>query len=335
LIRVVFIVMVFLFLGLIHCTEKPKSANVVSDKTSIVKYPYKFKFEGNPLVRHHAAGDPDAHVWDGTMYVYCSQDHQKRPKDDGNYAVMDGYHVFSTTDMNNWIDHGEILHSRDVSWGVEGYMWAPGAARKDGKYYLYFPHKDKENNWRIGVAISDSPTGKFKDIGHPIEGIGGIDPMVFIDDDGQAYIYNNTAIVAKLKPNMIELAEKVQKIEYAPKELLKDEQLKFNEGSYMHKKDGIYYYSYTNWHNMVHQGFYAISDNPYGPFEWKGAMAPAQKGAQDHHSIVEFQEKWYYFYHIAGNGFKPKNWNGERRLTCFDRLYYNKDGTIKMVKQNY
>jgi len=210
-------------------------------------------------------------------------------------------------------------------------LWAPGAARKDGKYFLYYPHQDKTGTWRIGVAIGDSPTGPFKDTGKPIEGITGIDPMIFIDDDGEAYIYNNSAIVAKLKPNMIELAEKVRKIDYGPREVMDDETLKFQEGSYMHKKDGVYYYSYSNWKNKEHQGFYAMGKSPYGPFEWKGPMAPRPQGAQDHHSIIQFQGNWYYFYHIAIPGF-PLYKEEQGRIACFDRLYHNADGTIKMVE---
>lgn len=306
-----------------------------SAAVAAIDYPYEFQFEGNPLVRHHSATDPDVHVWDGKVWVYCSQDHQMREGDKGTYDVMDGYHVFSSSDLVNWTDHGEIMHSRDISWGLDGWMWAPGAARKDGKYYLYYPHKDKEGKWRIGVATGASPAGPFTDIGHPIEGITGIDPKVFIDDDGQAYIYNNTAIVARLKPNMIELAEEVRKIDYAPAEVMQNDTLRFLEGAYMHKKDGVYYYSYTNWKNRSYQGYYAIGDNPYGPFEWKGAMAPRPEGAQDHHSMIEFRGNWYYFYHIGGNEFKPENWNGERRIACFDRLFYEKDGTIRMVEHTY
>lgn len=210
-----------------------------------IEYPYQFTFTGNPLVRHHGAADPDVHAWGDTVWMYCSQDHE------GGYENMDGYHAYSSTDMINWTDHGEILHSGTVEWGIEGgsWMWAPGAARKNGKYYLYFPHRDKTNKWRIGVAISDRPEGPFTDIGAPLEGIGGIDPAIFIDDDGEAYIYNNSAIVARLKSNMIELAESPKKINYDRTNKITDNYLQgFAEGSYMHKKDGIYYYSYTNWH---------------------------------------------------------------------------------------
>jgi hypothetical protein len=293
-----------------------------------VAYPHHFTYDGNPLVRTHGAADPDAHVWDDTVWLYCSQDHEVINGD--TYKTMDGYHAFSSTNLVDWTDHGEVLHSRDVSWGSDGFMWAPGAARKNGKYYLYYPHQDKKGGWRVGVAISDVPQGPFKDIGHPIEGITGIDPAIFIDDDGQAYLYNGAHLVAKLKENMIELAEKPRKIDYAPQDVLDDDLRRFHEGPFMHKRNGIYYFSYSNFKNPNYQGWYAMADNPYGPFKWIGPMAPNPQGAQDHHSLIEFKGQWYYFYHIAVPGI-PKNKEGQGRVACFDRLYYNKDGTIQTV----
>ena len=101
----------------------------------------------------------------------------------------------------------------------------------------------------------------------------------------------------------------------------------------MHKRDGIYYYSFTNFKNPKTQGFYAMGKSPYGPFEWKGPMAPKPDGAQYHHSVIEFKGQWYDFYHVGGQAFKPQGYNGSRRIACFDKLFYNKDGTIRMVEQ--
>lgn len=282
----------------------------------------------------HSAADPDVQVWDGVVWMYCSQDRNvDSTKHTHHYDAMDGYHVFSSKDMVNWTDHGEIFHSSDVPWAWEkgGFLWAPGAARKDGKYFLYYPIKDKEGKWRVGVATGDSPTGPFKDTGRALEGLTGIDPKVFIDDDGEAYIYNNPGVVAKLKPNMIEMAEEPRKINYAPGEIMEDDTLKFLEGAYMHKKNGVYYFSYTNWKNRTYQGYYAVANNPYGPFEWKGPMAPRPQGAQDHHSIVEFKGQWYYFYHIALKEY-PEYKESQGRIACFDKLFYNEDGTIQLVQ---
>ena len=106
----------------------------------------EFQYKGNPLISHVSSADPDAHVWDDTVWVYTSTDgnlreHGYTDSDPWTYAYMDGYQVFSTKDMINWEDHGEIFHSRNVPWGGQGWMWAPGAARKNGIYYLYYPHK--------------------------------------------------------------------------------------------------------------------------------------------------------------------------------------------------
>ena len=309
-------------------------ATVIQAQDTDIKYPYSFEMTGNPLVRHVSSTDPDVNVWDGVVWMYCSQDHPKQPGDKGAYDNMDGYHAFSSSDLVHWTDHGEVLHSRDVRWGKKGWMWAPGAARKEGKYYLYYPHKDEADIWRVGVAIGDSPTGPFRDTGKPIDGLRGMDPKIFIDDDGQAYLYNNVAKITKLKPNMIELAEEPRQLDYAPQDIKEDPLQRFGEGSYMHKKDGVYYYSYSTPKNPKFQGHYATANNPYGPFEWKGAFAPKPLEAQDHHSIIEFMGQWYYFYHIntPSEVRQANGWDGERRIACYDRIHYEADGTLKMVE---
>ena len=283
-------------------------------------------YSSNPIIKHMRTADPSAHVWaDGkTIWLYCSHDMDTAM----NYNSMDEQHVFSSTDMVNWTDHGVALSSKDVSWGIPGFMWAPDCAYKNGTYFYYFPHMDKNNNFRIGVATSNKPEGPFKDIGRYIEGTEGIDPACFIDDDGQAYLYFGKDHVAKLKENMTELAEPARKIVYGA--------TNSREGTYMHKRNGIYYYSYTDFVDSLYQGYYAMGNNPYGPFEYKGPVNRIPKTtlgaihpAQDHHSIVEFGGQWYYFYHTG-------NYNGGsgfRRNVCVDYLYYNPDGTMQMVKQ--
>jgi len=314
--------------------EPPKSKNDATIKGGL-RYPYHFKFEGNPVSRWHSAADPDVQVWGDTLWVYSSQDRNMIPGvHESHYDAMDGYHVFSTTDLVNWTNHGEIIHSSDISWANGGFLWAPGSAYKNGKYYLYYPIKDKQMQWRVGVAVGNTPVGPFKDTGKPIDGLGGIDPKVFIDDDGQAYLYNNSAVVAKLKPNMIELAEPTRKIVYGSNENMSNDTSRFSEGSYMHKKDGIYYYSYTCLGNKNNPGMYAMGKSPYGPFEFNGGLASWPKGAQDHHSIVEFKGQWYYFYHSAHSDL-PKYKESQGRIFGFDRVYYNKDGTIQKVVQTY
>ena len=310
---------------------------VANNKTALkpqeLNYPLIFKAKGNPLVRHIRTADPDAHVWeDGRLWVYTSQDHDSdsltRAKVGHGYSKMDGYHVFSTTDMETYIDHGEILYSQDVPWGTNngGWMWAPGAAYKNGTYYLYFPHMDKTMQWKTGVATSKYPQGPFVAEPTYMEGTSGIDPMCLVDNDGQAYLYFGDALVAKLSNDMLTLAEKPRKINYGADN--------FREGSYMHKYDGKYYYSWTDWKDKTNQGYYAIGDNPYGPFDYKGAVNARPEGAQDHHSMIKFKSTWYYFYHVGNyiNHFGEKG-QGNRRNVCVDYLYYNPDGTLKIVKQ--
>lgn len=314
------------------------TSNIVANnrtelRSSELNYPLIFKAKGNPLVRHIRTADPDAHVWDdGRLWIYTSQDHDSdsitKKKVGHGYSKMDGYHVFSTTDMATWIDHGEILHSKDVHWGTEdgGWMWAPGAAFKNGTYYLYFPHMDKTMQWKTGVATSKNPQGPFVAEPTYMEGTSGIDPMCLVDDDGQAYLYFGNALVAKLSDDMLTLAEKARTIDYGANN--------FREGPYMHKFNGQYYYSWTDWQDKVNQGYYAIGNNPYGPFKYQGAVNARPPGAQDHHSMLEFKGRWYYFYHV-GNFLNKWNEKGQgfRRNVCIDYLYNNPDGTLKMLEQ--
>lgn len=341
---VLFTVAIILLCSIMVNTSTAQKASNDAVRIGKIKFPYNFKYEGNPLSRLHGAADPSVHVWDGVVWVFTSQDrNMDSTKHRHHYAAMDGYHAFSSADMINWTNHGEVFHSSMLNqsrWGPtpENYMWAPSAARNKDKngvwtYYLYYPHNSKfgGERWVTGVATAPTPIGPYTDQG-PLKGdTMRMDPMVFIDDDGEAYVYSNSMIVAKLKSDMISLAETPRKIEYAPDSILRNPLLRFCEGLYMHKKDGIYYLSYSNFKNNEYQSFYAMGKNPYGPFEWKGAMAPAPQGAQDHHSIIEFKGQWYYFYHIAIDEF-PKYKESQGRIVCFEKLFYNPDGTIQMIK---
>lgn len=283
----------------------------------------------NPFITHMYTADPSAHVWkDGRLYVYAS--HDIFPPRGCDY--MDRYHVFSTDDMINWTDHGEILNSGQVPWGRRegGYMWAPDCAYKDGTYYFYFPHPSGThtgNTWKIGVATSRKPASDFKVQGY-IEGVPSyIDPCIFMDDDGQAYIYNggsSRCYGGKLKDNMVELDGPMVEMQG-----LND----FHEGAWIHKRNGIYYLSYPDNHinengkqyNRIH---YAMSTSPLGPWDYKGILLEETDCDTSHGSIVEYKGQWYMFYHnCALSG------RGNLRSICFDRLFYNEDGTIRIVEQ--
>ncbi|HPU63112.1 MAG TPA: family 43 glycosylhydrolase, partial [Mobilitalea sp.] len=147
--------------------------------------------QNEPLVTHIYTADPSAHVFEGKIYIYPSHDleHDGQSDDDGSQYRMEDYHVFSMDDIDApVVDHGEVLHMKNVPW-VSQQMWAPDAAYKNGKYYLFFPAKDKEGIFRIGVATSDKPAGPFTPEPNYIPGSYSIDPAIFVDDDGKAYLY--------------------------------------------------------------------------------------------------------------------------------------------------
>lgn len=286
--------------------------------------------KGNPFIRNIYTADPSARVWaDGRLYVYASHDIAPPQGCD----LMDRYHVFSTNDMKNWTDHGEILNSSQVSWGRKegGFMWAPDCAYKNGTYYFYFPHPSGTEwnaTWKIGVATSKSPASGFEVKGY-IDGLKPmIDPCVFVDDDGQAYFYyggGGTCEAGKLKDNMMEIDGEMKKMEG-----LTD----FHEASWVHKKDGIYYLSYSDNHddNMKdgvsgdNRMRYATSKSPLGPWKSEGIYMDPTDSYTNHGSIVKYKGQWYSFYH--NSSLSNHDW---LRSICVDKLYYNADGTIKKV----
>jgi beta-xylosidase len=313
-----------------------------------------------PLVTDLYTADPSAHVFDGKIYIYPSHDldHNKPETNEGDQFDMEDYHVFSMENMASLpTDHGEVLHVKDVPW-ASMQMWAPDAAYKDGTYYLYFPARDKEHIFRIGVATSESPAGPFIPEPNYIEGSFSIDPCVFIDDDGQAYMYfgglwggqlekwttgtfdpNGTeprsseiAVgprVVKLSDDMLHFDGPAQEIslldKYGAPVLAGETDKRFFEASWLHKYNGIYYFSYST--GTTHYIAYATGTSPTGPFTFKGYILNPVLGWTTHHSIVEFQGKWYLFYHdstLSGGVTHKRN-------IKFAELTYNADGTIQTI----
>jgi beta-xylosidase len=183
-------------------------------------------YASNPIVSTAYSADPSAHVCGDRLYVYASHD-----RNDAKTFDMVDYHVYSTDDMQNWRDHGVVLSVKDVKW-AQGSFWAPDCGYKNGRYYLYFPAKDKSGAFHVGVAIGRSPTGPFVDIGHPIAGVDGIDPSIYIDGDGTPYLIwatRNAAQLARLKPNVTALAEAPHRVEVTD----------FFEGPWIFKRNGL------------------------------------------------------------------------------------------------
>ena len=306
------------------------------------EYPRYGYYEHNPLFVNFSSqmfqnsftgtlytADPSAHVWaDGRLYVYASHDMEPTQGCDR----MDRYHVFSTTDMKNWTDHGEIMNSATVKahvgMGIDGFMWAPDCAynKEDQLYYFYFPHKIDANTWRIFVATSKEPAAKFRVKG-VIDGIPStIDPCVFVDDDGQPYIYTSGAGKgcwgAKLRKDDWTKLDGVM----TPLTGFTD----FHEAPWVHKYRGKYYLSHSDNHAASQGGNrmqYSMSNNPLGPYTPCGAYMYPHGEETAHGSIVEYNGRWYSFYHTANHSGK-----GALRSVCVDPIEYDQNNKLKMVR---
>jgi len=312
------------------------------------------------LVKDIFTADPSAHVFNGKIYIYPSHDIDAGipENDNGDHFDMRDYHVFSMDSIDGEVsDHGVALDIKNIPWAGRQ-LWAPDVAYKNGKYYLYFPLKDKTDIFRIGVAVSDKAEGPFVPQSDPIKGSYSIDPAVFDNGDGNFYMYfgglwggqlqryrNNKAIecghepkddepalcakVVKLSDDMLNFAEEPRDVVILDEkgEPLKagDHKRRFFEASWMHKYNGKYYFSYST--GNTHLLCYAIGDNPYGPFTYKGVILTPVVGWTTHHSIVEFQGKWYLFHHdsVPSGG---KTWLRSMKVT---ELEYNEDGSIKTI----
>ncbi len=315
------------------------------------------KFLTQPLISDIYTADPSAHVFQGRLYIYPSHDFEAGvPQDDlGSHFAMRDYHVLSMDAVGGKVtDHGVALDIKDVPWAGRQ-MWAPDAAEKDGKYFLYFPVKDKQDVFRIGAAVSDKPAGPFKAAPQAVENSFSMDPAVFKDDDGKYYMYFGgiwggqlqrwatgsyvakdtypandqpalTPKIAAMRADMLGFSEKPRDVvildEQGKPLTAGDNNRRFFEASWMHKYRGKYYFSYST--GDTHFIVYATGDSPYGPFTYRGRILEPVLGWTNHHSIVEFQGKWYLFYHdcqLSGGQTHLRN-------VKVVELKYREDGTI-------
>ena len=316
--------------------------------------------EREPLVTHMFTADPSAHVFDGKIYIYPSHDipHNGEDNDNGDEYQMRDYHVLSMESLDSeCVDNGLALSEKDVPW-VSEQMWAPDAAYKNGKYYLYFPARDKEGNFRLGVAESDSPVGPFTPDDNYIPGSYSIDPAVMVEGD-EAYIYYGGLWGGQLEkwqtgefvpdavgpsgdepalgPMFAVLSEDMKSFKSTPQMLrildengepikAGDEERRYFEAPWLHKYNGKYYLSYST--GTTHYIVYATSDSPVGPFTYGGRIMEPVIGWTTHHSIVEIGGKWYLFYHDC----EMSSGINHRRTVKFTELKYNEDGSIVTIQ---
>ncbi len=286
----------------------------------------------NPIVRNQYSADPSARVFGNKVYLYPSHDIlATEGKGRVGWFCMEDYHVFSSSDLTDWTDHGVIVQQNNVPWvRPNSYsMWAPDCIERNGKYYFYFPTSPKDTvtygrGFTIGVAIADKPEGPYVPQATPIKGVRGIDPNVFIDKDGQAYLYWSAGNIyaAKLKENMTELASDPVILKDLPTKGLK-------EGPYLFERNGIYYLTFPHVENKIERLEYSMSDNPLGPFKMTGAITDESPTGcwTVHHSVIQFKNQWYLFYH--DRDYSP-NFDKARSVRV-DSLFFNDDGTIRKV----
>jgi hypothetical protein len=284
----------------------------------------------NPIIRDQFTADPTARVFNGRVFVFPSHDILAKPGHGRvGWFCMEDYHVFSSSNLTDWTDHGVIISQNKVNWvdSTSYSMWAPDCIERDGKYYFYFPAGMKAGSGRgsaVGVAIADNPAGPYTPQAEPIKNLRGIDPNIFIDKDGQAYLYwaMGNISVAKLKTNMLELESDPKVVGELPGQGLK-------EGPFLFERNGIYYMTYPHVQNKIERLEYAIGDNPMGPFKVTGViMDESPTGCwTNHQSVIEFNNQWYLFYH--NNDLSPGF--DKNRSIRVDSLFFNEDGTIKKV----
>ena len=299
----------------------------------------------NPIVQNIYTADPAPMVSGDTLYLYTSHDEDKLVK---NFYTMNDWKCYSTKDMVNWTDHGTVLSRDNFKWmdTKDPRAWAPQCVERNGKFYMYVPVHKKNGGMVIGVGVSDKATGPFVDaIGKPLVDEGDwndIDPTVFIDDDGQAYLYfgNPNLRYVKLNEDMLSYDTTIGKkgvvsldmneSGFGPKVMENGKlsrQCSYGEGPWFYKRGSLYY--------MVYAAFgptggaehlaYSTSKSATGPWEYQGVIMPSQGGCYTNHpGVVDFMGHSYLFYHDQ----KLKGGGSYHRSVSVEEFTYNEDGTF-------
>lgn len=284
----------------------------------------------NPFIRNNFTADPSARVFNERIYVYPSHDIPCGPGQGFIGFCMKDYHVYSSENLVEWTDHGVILSHEEVPWvDTSAYaMWAPDCIEFRGKYYFFFPAVAKDTGEcygrRIGVAVAEHPAGPYLPKSHYIHGICGIDPNIFIDSNGRIFIYwaaHSALYVAQLAENMTELKTSPEVVGNLPEG--------FKEGPFLFERNGLFYFTFPHVKNKTEELAYATAPSPAGPFTYQGViMDESPSGCwTNHHSILEYQDQWYLFYHH--NDLSPEF--DKNRSIRVDSLSFDSEGKIVKV----
>lgn len=276
----------------------------------------------NPIVQTAYTADPAPMVYNDTVFLYTTHD-----EDDAEGFKMQDWLLYTSTDMVNWTDHGVVASLKSFDWVKrDNGAWAEQVVERNGKFYMYCPIHGNG----IGVLVSDSPYGPFKDpLGKPLvwqkEHWDDIDPTVFIDEDGQAYMYwgNPNCYYVKLNEDMISYSGDIVKLKETPEH--------YQEGPWFYKRNGHYYLAFAS--TCCPEGIgYAMSDSPTGPWKTKGyIMRPTERTRGNHPGIMDYKGKSYVFglnYDLLK---LETNTHYERRSVSVAEMHYNEDGTIQEV----
>ena len=291
----------------------------------------------NPIVQTNYTADPAPMVYEGRLYLYTSHDEDVTVN---NFFTMNDWRLYSTVDMVNWTDHGSPAGYRTFSWGT-GDAWAPHGVPRNGKFYLYVPINNSTGS-KIGVAVANSPAGPFTDaLGKALISTGGgnIDPNVFIDDDGQAYLYwgNPDLYYVRLNADMISFPGSPTKTSLTTAGFgarsNSDRATAYEEGPWFYKRGSLYYLVYPA-DGTPEKISYTTSTGPLGPWMYRGDIMAKETGAgssfTNHPGVIDYKGHSYFFYH---NGALPGG-GGYKRSVCVEEFTYNADGTMPMSRMS-
>jgi arabinoxylan arabinofuranohydrolase len=284
----------------------------------------------NPIVQTIYTADPAPLVYNGRVYLYTDHD------EDGSTTYnMKDWRVYSSDDMVNWTDYGSPMSLATFAW-ADANAWAGQVAARNGKFYWYVPMRQRSNGqMAIGVGVADSPTGPFKDaLGHPLVANNEFDPTVFIDDDGQAYLYwgNPDLWYVKLNADMISYSGSPTQIPlttagFGTRTGNPSRPTLFEEGPWVYKRNGLYYNVFAA---QCCSEFiaYSTAPGPTGPWTYRGTIMPSQGSSfTNHPGVIDFKGGSYFFYH---NGALPGG-SGYTRSVAVEKFTYNADGTIPTI----